>query len=370
MKSLAMVLTAFGRKLEAREIEIPPLEEGQILVKITAAGVCGSDVHMYKGNDPRTPLPMILGHEGVGEIVELRGKRFTVEGEELRAGDAILWNRGVSCGHCYFCAVAGTPALCPERWVYGITRPCTEWPYLNGCYAEYIILSADTDLFKLPPALDPAVVVPVSCSGATAAHCFDYIQPRIGDTVLIQGPGPVGIFATYFAALHGAKTIIMIGGTDRRLAIAKEFGVTHTLNRKTTSIEDRREIILQLTHGRGVDYAIEAVGTPAAVKEGVALVRTGGVYLSVGFGDPNGRVELDCFFDLGRKNLTYQGVWVSATRHTSIALQSVLKNPSLFATLVDRRLPLTEANLALDLMAQKETVKTVLLPAAGGDGSE
>jgi threonine dehydrogenase-like Zn-dependent dehydrogenase len=219
MKSLAMVLTAFGRELEAREIAIPPLAEGEILVRITAAGVCGSDVHMYKGNDPRTPLPITLGHEGVGEIVETKGKRFT-----------------------------------------------------------------------------------------------------------------------------------------------------HTLNRNTTTAGERREIILQLTHGRGVDYAIEAVGTPAAVKEGIALVRTGGAYLSVGFGDPNGRVELDCYADLGRKNLTLQGVWVSATRHTGIALQGVLKNPSLFAKLVDRRLPLTEANLALELMARKETVKTVLLPAAGEKG--
>ena len=194
MKSLAMVLTAFGRELEAREIAIPPLAEGEILVRITAAGVCGSDVHMYKGNDPRTPLPITLGHEGVGEIVETKGKRFT-----------------------------------------------------------------------------------------------------------------------------------------------------HTLNRNTTTAGERREIILQLTHGRGVDYAIEAVGTPAAVKED----RPGptGAYLSVGFGDPNGGgTGLLC--RSWPENLTCR-VWVSATRHTGIALQGVLKNPSLFAKLVDRRLPLTEANLAL-----------------------
>lgn len=202
MKSVAMVLTAFNRELVQREIEIPCLQEGQILVKITAAGVCGSDTHMRKGNDPRTPLPIILGHEGVGEIVEIKGKRSTVEREELKVGDAILWNRGVSCGHCYFCAVAKTPAFCLERWTYGITKACDQWPYLNGCYTEYIMLSPDTDIFKLPPALDPAIIVPASCSGATAAHCFDYIKPRIGDTVLIQGPGPVGIFAAYYASLQ------------------------------------------------------------------------------------------------------------------------------------------------------------------------
>ena len=308
MKSTAMVLTAFGRKLEQKEIEIPQLREGEILVKITAAGVCGSDLHMFKGNDPRTPLPIILGHEGVGEIIEIKGKRFSVDQEELKSGDYIIWNRGVSCGHCYYCAVVGTPALCPRRWVYGITKPCDQRPYLNGCYAEYIILSPDTDIFKLPPDIDPAIIVSASCSGATAAHCFDYVKPRTGDVVLIQGPGPLGIFAAYFASLHGAGEIIMIGGTDKRLEMAKKFGVTTVLNRKHTSEEQRKEIIKELTGGRGVDYAIEAVGTAAAVKEGLSLVRTGGIYLSAGFGDPNGSVEVDCFWDIVRKNLTYQGI--------------------------------------------------------------
>lgn len=93
------------------------------------------------------------------------------------------------------------------------------------------------------------------------------------------------------------------------------------LNRKHTSEEQRKEIIKELTGGRGVDYAIEAVGTAAAVKEGLSLVRTGGIYLSAGFGDPNGSVEVDCFCDIVRKNLTYQGIWVSDTRHTRMALQ-------------------------------------------------
>mgnify|MGYP001251091541 CR=1 FL=1 len=362
MKSVAMVLTAFNHELEQREIEIPSLQEGQILVKITAAGVCGSDVHMWKGNDPRTPLPIILGHEGVGKIVEIKGQRTTIEQEALKVGDAIFWNRGVSCGHCYFCTVAKTPAFCPQRWTYGITKACDQWPYLNGCYAEYIVLSPDTDIFKLPPDLDPGVIVPASCSGATAAHCFDYIKPRIGDTVLIQGPGPVGIFAAYYASLQGAGEIIMIGGTDSRLEMAKKFGVTTTLNRKKTSEQERREIIMELTGGRGVDYAIEAVGNPSAVKEGLSLVRNGGVYLSVGFGDPNGSVEVDCFRDIGRKNLTYQGIWVSDTRHAQVALQGVLKNPSLFEVLVSHRLPLVEANSALNLMAKKEAIKVVLIP--------
>lgn len=165
LKAKAMVLEEFEKKLQMREIEIPPLTNGKVLVKITASGICGSDVRMFKGKDPRVPLPIILGHEGVGKVVEVKGEKLTVNREKLIPGDNIISNRGISCGECYFCKVKNNPALCPERWVYGISKFYKEEPYLNGCYADNIILFADTDIFKIPNEIDPAVLVPASCSG-------------------------------------------------------------------------------------------------------------------------------------------------------------------------------------------------------------
>ena len=356
-----MVLEEFNRDLVMKEIEIPPLTEGQSLVKITASGICGSDIHMLKGEDPRIPLPMILGHEGVGTVVEINGKKLTIDREELKEGDKIIWNRGVSCGECYFCKIKNTPSLCPERWVYGISKSCEEKPYLNGCYADYIILSNKTDIFKIPNDIDPTILVPATCSGATAAHCFDYINPKSGDIVLIQGPGPLGIFATYFAAHFGASQIIMIGGTEKRLEMSKKFGATFTLNRHTMSIEERRKEIMDLTKGRGVDYAIEAVGRPSAVKEGLQLVRNGGVYLSVGFGEPKGSVEIDCFKDIVRKNLTYQGIWVSNTSHLYRAMDCIIRDTKLFSSLITHRFPLEKVNQALKVMDNREAIKVVLI---------
>jgi len=355
-----MVLENFEKKLQMREIEIPPLTDGEVLVKITASGICGSDVHMLKGNDPRIPLPIILGHEGVGRVAEVKGKKLTIHREELKPRDSIIWNRGISCGECYFCKIKNIPALCPDRWVYGISKSCREEPYLNGCYADYIILSNNTDIFKIPDEIDPAVLVSASCSGATAAHCFDYINLKTGDVVLVQGPGPLGIFATYFAAHYGASQIIIIGGTEKRLEMAKKFGATVTLNRHTMSVEERKKEIMNLTNGRGVDYAIEAVGQPSVVKEGLSLVRNGGAYLSVGFGEPKGNIEIDCFTDIVRKNLTYQGVWVSDTSHLYIAMNSILKDTELFSSLITHRFPLEKANEALEVMSNREAVKAVL----------
>ncbi|HHW01751.1 MAG TPA: alcohol dehydrogenase catalytic domain-containing protein [Thermoanaerobacterales bacterium] len=361
-KTLAMVLKDFNKPLIPEEIEIPDLRENEILVRIKAAGVCGSDVHMWKGQDPRVALPLILGHEGVGEVVEINGDVKYVNGEAIKTGDMILWNRGVSCGHCYYCAVLNEPSLCPNRKVYGINISRNEFPYLNGCYSEYIIIRSGMDIFKVPKNVDPAILVSASCSGATTAHGFDIVKPNVGDVVLIQGPGPIGIFSTAFAKASGAREIIVIGGSETRLNLCKEFGATVTINRKKSDEKQRKDIIMDLTNNRGVDFAVEAVGYPEALREGLDLIRIGGTYLSIGFGQPMGTIEFDGYKDLVHKNLRIQGVWVSSTRHTHQAMNLVLSNEKLFEKMITHRFDLKDANRALDVMDSKEAVKAVLIP--------
>lgn len=361
-KAKAMILKNFNEPLVMEELAIPELRPGEILVKITAAGVCGSDVHMWRGRDPRTPLPIILGHEGVGKVISIKGKKTTIFGELVKEGDSILWHRGVSCGSCYYCQILKQPALCNNRWVYGIHRSCNEYPHLMGCYAEYVILSPNTDIFKIPDHIPPEVLVSASCSGSTTAHGFDLAPPQPGDTVVIQGPGPLGVYAVAFAKAYGAKEIVLIGGTRERLAICQEFGATKLLDRNAYTQAERKELILDLTNGRGADLVFEAVGTPAAVKEGIDLTRIGGCYVSAGFGEPNGTIEIDCFKDIVRKNLRYQGVWVSDTRHTYQAYQLVLENVKLFSKMITHRYQLAEAGTALEKMEAKEAVKAVLVP--------
>ena len=130
MEAKVAVLEKFNEPLAIETFPLPELREGEILVKVEAAGVCGSDVHMWEGKDPRIRLPMILGHEGVGEIVEMKGEKKDVYGLPLRVGDKVLWNRSITCGHCYFCKVKMEPSLCPDRWVYGIHTTCSTPPYL------------------------------------------------------------------------------------------------------------------------------------------------------------------------------------------------------------------------------------------------
>jgi len=371
----AMVLSKFNEPLEHREFPLPDLNEGELLVKISASGVCGSDVHMWLGKDPRLNLPMILGHEGIGRIARLSGERQSVHGTPLREGDLIIWNRGVTCGRCYFCVVKHTPALCSNRWVYGITTDCAEPPYLRGCYAEYILLTANTDIlkisdfiphsaFRIPHSdIDPAILVSAGCSGATMAHAFDLHSSDVGDTVVVQGPGPLGIFAVAFAKARGASEIIVIGGTRSRLELCQKFGATLTINRNETIVDERLQNIMDLTNGRGADVVIEATGSSKAVTEGVGLVRNGGCYLVTGFGNPEGKVELDCFADISRKNIWLQGVWVSDTKHLLEAVKLVIDNADAFAALAVDKFPLTDATNALEAMKDRKTMKSVITPS-------
>ncbi len=366
MEAKAMVLERFNHPLVLKAFPLSGLKNGEVLVKIEAAGVCGSDVHMWEGRDPRIRLPMIPGHEGAGKIMEMAGEKRDIHGNPLKVGDRVLWSRGVTCGHCYFCKVKIEPSLCPNRWVHGIHTSCAEPPYLTGNYAEYLSLDARIAFFKIDPAMDPAVLVPASCSGATAAHAFDLSGMEVGDTVLVQGVGPLGIFAVAFARFRGASQIIVIGGTEERLKMSRSFGATLLLNRHRLSVQERKEAIWEATYGRGVDVAFEMAGEPEALKECIGSVRTGGACISAGFGEPHGTVEIDCFHDLGRKNLRLQGVWVSEVRHTHMALELMASRLQDFAKLITHRLPLREANEALRMMKTKEAVKAVLLPGTWG----
>jgi threonine dehydrogenase-like Zn-dependent dehydrogenase len=362
MYASAAVLAAFNEPLTLQAIQVPALESGQVLVQVEAAGICGSDVHMWHGFDPRTPLPIILGHEGVGRVLESSANRVDMLGQPVTPGQRVLWERGVTCGACYFCAVLHEPSLCSNRWAYGIHHSVNIPPYLNGCYATHLVLDARTPLFILAEDEDPATFVAASCSGATAAHGFDQVQVRSGDCVVIYGPGPLGAFATAFAKAGGAEQVIVIGGSPDRLAICKTLGATMLWNRLELSAEQQYEAVHDHTLGRGADLVVEASGSVSAAREGVNLLRSGGTLLLMGMGTPVGEMSLLPFETIVRKNVRIQGVWVSDARHTLQAISLVRQHPVEFATLVTHRYSLSHATEALQAVAARKALKAVLLP--------
>jgi threonine dehydrogenase-like Zn-dependent dehydrogenase len=362
----AAVLTQFNRPLEMREFPLIPLATGEARVQIEAAGVCGSDVHMWTGRDPRTPLPMILGHEGIGRIHEVAGPRSDLLGRPLTPGDRVMWERGIMCGRCYTCVVEKQPALCPNRRTYGISVGCQDPPYFQGCYAEYLHLRAGCHILKIESEVDPAVLVQASCSGATAAHTVEEAGIRPGDTVVIQGPGPLGLFVLAFALRSGATRAVVIGTarSRRRLDLAREFGATHTFVMDETTEEDRLAFIRDLTAGRGAEAVIECTGRPAAFREGLRMVAPLGRYVLAGVSTPEGEVGFRVFEDLVRRNARIVGVWVSDTSHLVRAIRLVKAGGFPFDKLIDHRCRLDDATDALVRMRDRRIIKAAILPNA------
>jgi len=364
VKSRACVLEQFGQPPVVREFETVPPAEGEVIVRILAAGVCGSDVHISSGEDPRTPLPIILGHEGCGRIEELSGDIRDIYGEALRPGDYVIWERGIFCRSCYYCEVAHRPYLCPNRKTYGISIGCAEPPYLQGCYAEHIHLRRGAAFIKLGESDDPAVIAAASCSGATAAHAVEEARIRPGDSVLVVGPGPLGLFAAAFAHFAGAGTIIMVGKSYHglRLELAKEMGASRIVLSDEGSAEERVGLIRSLTDGLGANVVLDCAGRPAAMVEYVDCVAPGGRYVLPGIAVPVGEWPVKPFEQIARKNVSLQGLWVSDTGHLLSAVRLVQSGRYPFGKLITHRFGLEEADQGLKVMAERKAVKAALIP--------
>ena len=364
MKGKAAVLEEFGSPLVMREYEVSALAEGEVLVKITAAGVCGSDVHIAKGEDPRTPLPIILGHEGVGEVADIGGTKTDIFGRELRAGDAVMWERGIMCGRCYYCVIKKQPALCLTRKTYGISVSCAEPPHFRGCYGEYLHLLPGAHMIKLDGDVEPTVLVSATCSGATAAHTVQLSKVNPGDDVLIIGPGPVGLWVLAFCLQAGAGRVWVAGTTaDKgRLELCKQFGASGTVNVDEHSAEERLEWVMDATHGVGISSVIDCTGVPQAVVENIAMVAPYGTYSIPGIATPVGEWPVALYEHLARKNVNLQGVWVSDTSHLYQSIRLVQSGRFPFEELVTHRYSLEEATAALAVMESREAIKAVLVP--------
>jgi len=288
---------------------------------------------------------MIIGHEGVGEIIATGGEKRDMFGNPVEVGDRIVWHRGVTCGRCYYCAVRRQPSLCLTRKVYGIMLPCGEPPHFNGCYAEVLYVRPQSEIMKLPDGADEGVLVSATCSGATSAHGMELAGVQIGDTVLVIGPGPLGIYTAAFCMEQGASRVVMFGTARgvERMKIAESFGCT-TVNISETTPEDRRQMLLDWTDGIGPDVVFDAAGTKQSVPEAIDVCSRGGTdrrcrpagrdpHIHVRAGGrqeppPAGRVGLRCQAHVpGRATGTERQVPVRPYGHTPLPPRAGQRGP-------------------------------------------
>jgi alcohol dehydrogenase len=264
----ALVYEGPGRiSLEARPV--PEIDAAtDAIVKITRTTICGTDLHILKGDVPTCTPGRILGHEGVG-IVEKVGAGVT----QFKAGDHVLISCISSCGKCEYCRKGMYSHCTTGGWILGNT--------IDGTQAEYVrIPHADTSLYPIPEGADEEALVMLSDILPTGFECGvlnGKVQP--GGTVAIVGSGPIGLAALLTAQFYSPSEIIMVDLDENRLEVAKQFGATATVN---AGGEGAARKVLALTGGRGVDTAIEAVGIPATFDVCQAIIAPGGTIANIG----------------------------------------------------------------------------------------
>jgi threonine dehydrogenase-like Zn-dependent dehydrogenase len=363
--SSAAVLVDYQQPLQRRSYPLPDeTGAGEALVRIEMAGICGTDVHLWLGQ-LSIPLPVILGHETVGRIERLGpGLINDWRGFPLAAGDRITWASSIVCGECYYCRLKSQPTRCLRRKAYGISYSADESPHLRGGYAEYIVLRSGTAIFRIPYRLPTEAVVGAGCALATAVHGFERAAMSLGDIVVIQGAGPVGLASLALAKQSGASRIILIGAPDHRLELARRFGADEVVSiEEFADPEARRRLVLDRTGSYGADLVVEAVGHPAAVPEGFELCRDGGTYLVLGQYANAGDVPFNPH-TITRKQLNVLGSWAFEPRHVDFGLKLLEGThwKDLFASEVTHRFSLDQASEALETVRQHRSGKAVIVP--------
>ena len=353
----AVVARAKGEPVTVETIEVPDPGPGEVLVSVQACGVCHTDLHYREGaiNDE---FPFLLGHEASG-IVEEVGDGVT----DVAPGDFVILNWRAVCGQCRSCR-RGRPWYCfaTHNATQKMTLDGVELsPALGiGAFAEKTLVHAG-QATKVDPAARPEVAGLVGCgvmAGLGAAMNTGNVSR--GDSVAVFGCGGVGDAAIAGSSLAGAHTIIAVDLNDRKLAIAREFGATHTVN---SSTEDPVEAIRSLTGGNGVDVAIEAVGLPVTYEQAFYSRDLAGTVVLVGVPNPEMKIELPMIEVFGRGG-TLKSSWYGdclPSRDFPMLIDLYLQGRLDLDRFVSETISLDDVEEAFHAMERGEVLRSVVV---------
>lgn len=312
-------MTAPRQPIVLREYRAPDLEPGSALLRTERSEVCGTDVHLWHGRLSGVPYPIIPGHVSAGILQSIRGDVRSLDGTLLREGDRVaFFDVHRTCGRCRACTVHRTPTRCRSRRVYGITDSADEG--LFGGWSQAIYLEPGVGIARLSDTITFDDYIGGGCGLLTAVHVIERAALRPADTVLVQGTGAVGLSCVALARICGASLVMAIGAPESRRLLAARMGAHHVLDLDATTPAERLETVRALTHGEGVDVAVEAAGSPSAFTEGLDLVRDGGRYVVAGHYTDVGDSVVNAHRQINRKHLEIRGCWGSEAGHFARAL--------------------------------------------------
>ncbi len=352
------------KHFEVKEFPVPELGDDDILVKVEGCGVCGTDVHEWKG-DPFGLIPVVLGHEGTGEIIYL-GKNIKCDtaGNPLKVGDKLVTSV-ISCGECGICRMHPSHTnLCDKQGVFGLIGHNDEQP-LNGWFSDYMLIRGKGATYFAVNDLDLQERMLLELA-TVCVHALDRARStgliNFNSKVLIQGCGPVGLVQIAVLRAAGVNHIIAVDGTPSRLEMAKRLGAKTVINfREVPELKDRVNMVKKLTiGGLGADFAFQCTGAPAAAKDIFEYIRRGGGVCEMGFFVNNGSYEINPHFAMCNKEINLVGSWdYSAEDYpTAMAFLKQAREMNIpIKELITHNFPLDKMNEAMEVNVSQKGIK-------------
>jgi len=345
---------------ELQEYELPTPKDGDLLTEIVRANVCGSELHIWRGEHPLI-RDGALGHEALCQVIETGGEVRDNAGQELEEGDLVVPAYFATCNECARCG-RGQHQYCENAYKYWSRAP-DEWPHFHGTFASHYYIHHDQYVYKVPADVDETAAAAANCALSQVLNGLDAIEVTQSDTVVVQGAGGLGLNATAVATERGAETIVVDGVADR-LDRAEEFGADYTVNlNEFETVDAREERIFELTDGLGADAAVEVTGVPAAIDEGFQLLGNGGRYLVMGNIIPGKEATIDPGKAV-RKSIEMTTMMRYAPWYLQEALEFLSEHGDdyPFGELVDAEYPLADLQDALRDSANRTVTRAALLP--------
>jgi 2-desacetyl-2-hydroxyethyl bacteriochlorophyllide A dehydrogenase len=340
----AVRLVEIGKPLELQELPVPRVGEGQVLVRVKAAGICHSDVHYRAGNSPVGPLPQTLGHEVAGVVEEVGPG---VAG--LAAGDRVCLHYLLTCGECDYCR-AGHEQFCVQGKMLG--------KHTDGGYAEYVAVPA-RNAVRLAEEVSFEQGAILMCSSSTSFHALRKGRLQAGETVAVFGAGGLGMSAIQLARIMGALEVYAVDINEQKLELAQAFGAIPVHARRSDPVAEIR----RLTGGRGVDVALEVIGLKLTMEQAVRSLAVLGRAVLAGIAD--GPVAIDSYVDLLGREAEVIGTSDHLLWELPILVEFVRQGRLDLSHVVTRTVPLeAEAiNTVMDALEQfGGEVRTVITP--------
>ena len=352
-------------RLELREYRLPEtreLPDGALLVRTLAAGVCGTELHIFSGRHPLKSN--VMGHEIVAEVTARRRRTHDSAGALLHDGDRVSAPYFLTCSECPAC-VRGQTNLCQNAYRNWAKHPDEE-PHFTGTHGTHYFIDPKQWIFKVPDNVPTTVAASANCGLSQMWEGIDRAKLRAGERVVIQGAGGLGLYATAIAKERGAS-VMVIDSVPRRLTAAANFGADITVNFAAPSDGlDQSAQVAEWTNGEGADLVLGVAGVPAAFTAGLAMLRNGGRYIEIGNVTPGATVPVD-IGSLTRRQISIIPVLRYRPRALHEALHFLARTVDRlpFDELNDAHYPIDGLQQALEDSAARKINRAVLVADVG-----